>query len=184
MAITTYDDISNAGLIEGQIYSAEGATKIRTGFNTEASTIIPAGFAVCRAAASVAEDSTKNIPLILPADANSIFAGIALLPVGIEKRSGYSLDTNNRFGYPVGYEVAYLVQGTIAVPVDDTVAYGDPVFWRHATTGDELAGMFRMDNDGGSDAVQIGGVDTCKFVSDAIGTAANPAIALVSINIA
>lgn len=183
MAITTYDDVSNAGLIEGQIYSAEGATKIRSGFNSEASTIIPAGFAVCRAASSVAEDSTKNIPLILPADANSIFAGIALLSNAIEKRSGYSLDADGRFGYPIDYEVAYLVEGVIAVPVDDTVAYGDPVFWRHTASGDERSGMFRMDADT-ADAVQIGTVANCKFVSDAIGTAANPAIALVSINIA
>ena len=183
MAITNYNDISDLGLVEGQIYSMEGATKYRTGFNSEASTILPAGFAVCRAASSVAEDGTNNIPLILPADANSTFAGIATLPIGIEKRSGYSLNTDSRFGYPIDYEVAYLVEGVIAVPVDDTVAYGDPVFWRHTATGDERAGMFRIDADT-ADAVQIGTVANCKFVSDAVGTAANPALALVSINIA
>ncbi|MEM9214068.1 MAG: hypothetical protein AAGD25_06940 [Cyanobacteria bacterium P01_F01_bin.150] len=183
MAITNYSDVQSGDLIVGQVYSDEANTVIRSGFNSEASTILPAGFAYCRAAASVGEESRLGIPLILPVDANSVFTGIGFIPRGLEKRDGYSLDADDRFGYPVDYEVSYVVKGIIAVEVDDTVAYGDPVFWRHTATGDERAGMFRMDADT-SDAVQIGGVDTCKFVSDVAGTAAAPAIALVSINIA
>lgn len=182
MAITNYLDVSDAGLIEGQIYSNGGSTRIRSGHNAESSTIIPAGFAVCLG--SSATEGRTNAPCILPVDANSKFLGISLLPVGIEKRTGYSLDGNNRFGYPVGEEVAYVSEGVIAVPVDATVAIGDPVFWRHAITGSEVKGMFRNDNDGGSDAIQVGGADTCKFISAATGTAETPSIALVSINIA
>lgn len=183
MAITTYSDISAAGLIEGMIYSEPGATVCLTGFNAETSAIIPAGFAVVRAATSVAEMDRTSIPLELPADSGDTFAGFAVLPKGLEKRTGYSLNSDSRFGYPIDYEVAYMVKGIIAVPVDDTVAYGDPVFWRHTAAGDERVGMFRMDADT-ADAVQIGSIDTCRFISEAVGTAASPAIALVSSNIA
>lgn len=182
MPITSYSDVSAGELIAGMIYSDEANTVIRTGYNTSGA-VLPSGFALCRAASSVASDGMMGIPLILPVDANSIFTGIALLPKGIEKRDGYSLDSDDRFGYPDDYESSYVVKGIVAVEVDDTVAYGDPVFWRHTAAGDERAGMFRMDADT-ADAVQVGGSDTCKFVSGAAGTAAAPAIALVSINIA
>lgn len=183
MPIKNYNDVSSGDLIAGQIYSDEANTVIRSGFNSETAEILPAGFAYCRAASSVASGSKLGLPLILPVDANSRFVGIGFVPRGLEKRSGYSLNTDDRFGYPVDYEVSYVVKGIIAVEVDDTVNYGDPVFWRHTATGDERVGMFRIDADT-SDAVQIGGVDTCKFMSDATGTAASPAIALISINIA
>lgn len=182
MPITTYTDIQDAGFVEGQIYSDAGSTTILSGYNGTASTIIPAGFAVCLDGAGTIEGNT-NYPLILPADANSVFMGIAVLPKGVEKVSGTSVDADSRFGFPVDTEVQYMTNGIIAVPVDDTVAINDPVFWRHTATGDERAGMFRMDADT-ADAVQIGALDTCRFITAATGTAASPAIALIKINIA
>lgn len=181
MAINTYADIRDTGYIEGQIYSDAGNTTILGGYNS-GSVVIPSGFAACLDGSGTLDGKT-NYPLILPADANSIFMGIAVVPKGIEKVSGVSVNADGRFGYPIDTEVQFMTNGIIAVPVEDTVAIGDPVFWRHTAAGDERSGMFRMDADT-ADAVQVGGIDTCRFFSAAAGTAASPAIALVKINIA
>lgn len=169
MAITTYTDISEAGLIAGQIYSEELTSARRTGYNA-GTVVLTAGYGCVK--------GTNKDELILPSGAGT-FMGILTLPLSLEKRTGYSLDANGNFGYPVDYEVTYVTQGVIAVWVDDTVAQGDPVFLNH-TASTSVIGAFRNDANT-SNAQQI---TEAKFLSDAVGTPAALAIALVSINAA
>ncbi|NEZ65527.1 hypothetical protein D0962_22645 [Leptolyngbyaceae cyanobacterium CCMR0082] len=169
MSITTYTDVQDAGLLPGQIYSEELAASIRTGYNAD-TVVLPAGFGCVK--------GTNQGEVILPSGAGT-FMGIIKLPFSLEKRTGYSLDTAGRFGYPVNYETAYVNQGVIAVYVDDTVAEGNPVYLNH-TASTSVVGAFR--NDANTANAQL--VDGAKFLSGAVGTASSLAIALVSINAA
>lgn len=169
MPILTYSNVSETGLIAGQIYSEELASSIRTGKNA-GSVVLTAGYGVVKGAG--------NGELILPSGAGK-FMGIITLPQSVEVRTGYSLDANGNYGYPVDYEAAYINQGVIAVWVDDTVAEGDDVFLNH-TVSSSVRGAFRNDINS-SNAQLIAGA---KFMSNAVGTASALAIALVSINAA
>jgi hypothetical protein len=169
MAIETYTDISDAGLIAGQIYSEELPASIRTGKNAD-TVVLTAGYGCVK--------GTNQGEVILPSGAGT-FMGIVKVPESIEKRDSYSLDANGNFGYPVNYEVAYVNQGVIAVWVDDTVAEGDAVYLNH-TASTSVVGTFR--NDANSSNAQV--VTGAKFLSGATGTSSTLAIALVSINAA
>lgn len=169
MPITTYTDVSDAGLLPGHIYSEELSSSVRTGTNAD-TVVLPAGFGVVK--------GTNENELILPSGAGT-FMGIATLPFSIEKRTGYSLDAAGRYGYPVNYETAYLNQGVIAVFVDDTVVQGDAVYLNH-TASTSVIGAFR--NDANTSNAQL--IDGAKFLSGAVGTNLALAIALVSINAA
>lgn len=169
MAISTYTDIQNAGLIAGQQYSSELPASIRTGQNAD-TVVLAAGFGCVK--------GTNAGEVILPSGAGT-FEGIITLPFSIEKRTGYSLDAGGRFGYPVDYEVAFANQGVWAVYVDDTVTRGDAVYLSH-TASTSVVGAFR--NDANTSNAQL--IDGAKFLSDAVGTDSALAIALVSINAA
>lgn len=140
------DMLANPGGVAGQIADSE-ASKVRTGVGEE-TIVIPFGFAVCR--------GTADNGVILPADANSQFLGVATLDGTIERREGYSLDANSRFGNPVRRPLGYLHVGTIWVPIATNVDAGDQAFWVHTTNGASLKGMFRNDADT-ANAVEVPG---------------------------
>jgi len=141
---------SHTNLIDGQLYypgqiiqTAPGAS-ILTGLNAEASTVIPFGFGVCK--------GTSDDDLILPVNSGSVFMGVAAIQ-NIEKRASYSLDASSRYGCPVDHELAYVLQGVVAVYIDQTVTKGGAVYLRHTANG-SVVGTFRADADT-ANALQI-----------------------------
>lgn len=145
MPITDYSDITkNEPLYPGQIAYMEDVI-VRTGISEE-SGIILFGSAVCQ--------GTATNGLILPADANSVFRGVAVKTDVFEKRSGYSLDSNEDMGYPTKYELGYLLRGVIGVKVATAVAITDPVYWVHTTNGASVKGLWRNNADT-ANAVQV-----------------------------
>jgi hypothetical protein len=137
MPITNYTDtIDGQPLYEGQVAFTEQPV-IRTGINAD-SAIVPFGRAVART-------NTGDKDLLLPVDANSILAGIAFAADDFEKRAGYSLNADNDMGYPLKYEISYLVRGVIGVKVTTAVTPLSPVFWIHTPDAGERKGQFRAD---------------------------------------
>jgi len=134
---------SHVNLIDGQLYypgqiiQTTPEASILTGLNAEASTVIPFGFGVVK--------GTTDDDLLLPVNSGSVFMGVAVIQ-NIEKRASYSLDASSRFGCPVDHELAYAMQGVIAVYIDQTVVKGGPVFCRHTANG-SVVGTFRADVD-------------------------------------
>lgn len=163
MAISTYTDITSAGLIAGQLYaSVVNGAKI-TGYNTSGG-VLAAGFgAVWGTGRTVS----------LPSGAGN-FAGVLTIPT-VEYRSGYSIDAGGRFGYPDDYEVGLAITDMYVVYVDDTVAVGDPVYLSH-TASSSVVGAFR--NDANSSNAQL--ITGAKFMSAATGT--DTALALAVVN--
>ena len=166
MAITTYVDISDAGLIAGQLYTAVVNGSNLTGYNTTGG-VLAAGFGAVWTGTGKAAS--------LPSGAGN-FAGILTIPT-IEYRSGYSIDSGSRFGWPDDYEVALAVTDMYAVWVDDTVAVGDPVYLNH-TASTSVVGAFR--NDANSSNAQL--ITGARFMSAAVGTDSTLALAIVNLS--
>lgn len=174
MPITSYADISDTPLVLGQIVHADDNI-IRTAYNAD-SIIIPYGFAIVKLSGN-----PDPMPAGVPVDGNSVFLGVPILRDVNEKRDSYSVDSDDYFGVPVDYEFSYLVRGVVAVPVDGAVTAGSTsVFWRHTASSPERKGVFRADADT-SDAVAVTGA---RWLSTVTGTAASPAIAKLSLNLA
>lgn len=152
MPITNYNDILDGeDLYEGQIALAVPPI-VYTGFNSETAALIIFGRAVVQ--------GVGDKDLLLPADANSVFRGIAVKTDIFEKRSGFSLDSNGDMGYPIKYPVSYLTRGVIGVKVAQNVTPTSPVFWVHTTNSTSVKGMFRIDADTNR-AVQL---STARFL--------------------
>lgn len=166
MAITTYDDISAAGLVAGQFYTSVVNGAKLTGYNTTGG-VLAAGFG------AVWTGTGKNVAL--PSGSGN-FAGILTIPT-VEVRTGYSLDAGNRFGWPDDYEVALAVTDMYAVWVDDTVAVGDAVYLNH-TASTSVVGAFR--NDANSSNAQL--IAGARFMSAAVGTSSTLALAIVNLS--
>lgn len=159
MPILNYDNITDGDLIyEGQIVYTED-TIIRTGYNAEASAIIPFGRAVAKGAATTGASSDR-IDLVNLVDGNSIIVGIAVSTDTIQKVTGTpGTDeavsvVSGVMGWPVDYPVSYLVRGVIGVRVSDTdtVKPGDAVYAVHTASSGVLVGTFRSDS---TNAIQI-----------------------------
>lgn len=159
MPILNYDNITDGDLIyEGQIVYTED-TIIRTGYNAEASAIIPFGRAVAKGAATTGASSDR-IDLINLVDGSSVIVGIAVSTDTIQKVTGTpGTDeavsvVSGVMGWPVDYPVSYLVRGVIGVKVGDAngVKPGDDVYAIHTASSGVLVGTFRNDN---SNATQI-----------------------------
>lgn len=166
MPISTYADVSDAGLIAGQIYtSVVNGAKI-TGYNTSGG-VLAAGFG------AVWTGTGKEVDL---PDGAGNFAGVLTIP-SVEYRSGYSIDSGDRFGWPDDYEVALGVTDMYVVYVDDTVAVGDSVYLNH-TASSSVVGTFR--NDSNSSNAQL--ISGAKFMSAATGTDSALALAVVNLS--
>lgn len=166
MPISDYSDLLDGQkYYEGQLIFAEPAY-IFTGINAD-SVILPFGRALVK--------GTGDMDLILPVNGSSVLMGIAFLSDTFEKRTGYSLDADGNFGYPLKNVVSYIKRGTVAVKVDSAVVAGAPAFWRHTAAGAERKGTFRADADT-SDAVQI---PQSRFMA----SAASGSIVPLSINL-
>lgn len=164
MAITTYQDISEAGLIAGQLHTAITNGSSLTGYNTSGG-VLAAGLG------AVWTGTGREVGL--PSGAGS-YAGLIILPT-VEYRAGYSIDAGGRFGVPDDYEVALTITDIFAVWVDDTVAVGDDVYLNH-TASTSFVGAYR--NDANSSNAQL--ITKAKFMSAAVGTSSALAVALVN----
>ena len=166
MPITSHTNLIDGQLYyPGQIVKATPEASILTGINAEASTVIPFGFGVVK--------GTSDDDLILPVDANSVFRGVAVIQ-NIEKRASYSLDASSRFGCPVDHELAFAIQGVIAVYVDQTVTQGGAVYLRH-TANSSVVGTFRADADT-ANALLISGAKWGASVTVSSGLGIAPVI--------
>lgn len=166
MAITTYNDVSEVGLIAGQLYKTIVNGNKITGYNTSGG-VLAAGFG------AVFTGTGKEVAL--PSGAGN-FAGILTIPT-VEYRVGYSIDAGDRFGWPDDYEVALALTDMYVVYVDDTVAVGDDVYLSH-TASTSVVGAFR--NDANSSNAQL--VSGAKFMSAAAGTDSALALAVVNLS--
>ncbi|MEM8602635.1 MAG: hypothetical protein AAGF24_02205 [Cyanobacteria bacterium P01_H01_bin.121] len=137
MPILNNDDILVSGSYEGLIVNPLTAETRGAEFFNEDTVVIPSGRCVCQGAADTG--------LILPVDANSVPRGIAMLPVGIEKRDGYSLDAVGDFGWPVDWPMPMFVRGDILVYYDEAVTPADNVFMIHTAYTGAKVGQFRTD---------------------------------------
>ena len=164
MAFTDYSDIEGAGFVAGAMHTAiVGATPIT--YINDGTVVLPAGFGAVLSAEG---------KVTLPSGAGT-FAGVVTLPQSLEKRTGYSLDTDGFYGYPVDYEAALANDDWYAVYVDDAVAAGDPVYLNH-TASTSKVGTFR--NDANTANAQL--ISGARFEIGAVGTPTTPAIAIVN----
>jgi hypothetical protein len=154
-------------LLDGQLYYAGQDVVLSSLLNSFVSTrinkqgaVIPFGYGVAR--------GTKDGEVILPVDANSVFMGVAKY-LNIEKRTGYSLDSNGNFGAPINHEMAVVEEGVIAVFVDGNVTEGGAVWWNH-TASTSVVGVFRGAQNS-SNNTQITGVTWMATVTGATHTA-------------
>jgi hypothetical protein len=179
MPIVNYDLIIEKSYEPGEIVTLDDA-QIWT-FTNGTGAILPFGIGVV---AGTVEGVTSKIgatsQVIIPADANGRFEGIVYATDTFEKRSGYTLDANDRVGYPANREISVVRSGVIAVFIDSDVSRGDPVYMRHTatpgTTG--IAGCFRKDADT-ANAIAINNATFLKSV--AAPTAGEMAIGIVEL---
>lgn len=163
MPITTTADLLSGQLYyPGELITTVGAQVAvpRTGINAEASTVIPFGFGVMR--------GTADGDLLLPTDNTAVFMGVLMI-MGIEKRTGYSLDGSSRFGVPIDHEAAYIEVGDIAVYVDGDVTEGGAVYWNVAAST-SVPGAFRGSSNS-TNTVQITGARWLKTVTGGTSSA-------------
>jgi hypothetical protein len=164
MAISTYVDISDAGLIAGQLHTAIVNGSQVTGYNTSGG-VLAAGFG------AIWTGTGREVSL--PSGAGN-YAGLLTIPTA-EYRANYSIDSGSRFGWPDDYEVALAITDMYVVYVDDTVAVGDPVYLNH-TASTSVVGAFR--NDANSNNAQL--ISGARFMSAAVGTNSTLALAVVN----
>lgn len=127
--------LTGAKYYEGQIALTEDAT-IRSATNSS-DAIIAMGKGVVRGA--------SDGLLTLPSATGFYFLGVAMLSDTIEKRAGYSIDSNDKFGWPVDYSVSYVRRGIVAVPCDSAVTQGGAVYCIHTASSGQVPGHFRAD---------------------------------------
>ncbi|PHJ59589.1 hypothetical protein VF14_08945 [Nostoc linckia z18] len=160
------DLLDGASLYEGQVANLESSV-IRTAANADTD-ILVFGRALVK--------GSGDKDLILPVDANSLFMGIAYATDTIEKRSGFSINADGDFGYPLDWTISYLVRGVIGVKVVQNVNPASNVFWIHTPQTGQRKGQFRADADTNR-AVQI---TNARFMKS--GTAGS--VVPLSINLA
>jgi hypothetical protein len=134
MPFSNYNDLIDGDLgYEGKTASNE-PVKIRSGFNVT-NAILPYGRAVVKG-------GTFDDGVALPTGAAQTLLGVSYA-VELEKRVGYSVNTDGDMGTPIDYELSYMNEGTIFVKVTEAVAVTDPVYYIHTPTGGERAGQWK-----------------------------------------
>jgi hypothetical protein len=164
MAISTYVDISEAGLIAGQLHTAIVNGSSLTGYNTSGA-VLPAGYG------AVWTGTGREVAL--PTGAGN-FAGLLTIPT-VEYKTGYSITAGGLFGWPDDYEVAMAISDVYAVYVDATVTVGAPVHLNH-TASTSVVGTFRAAANSSNSQLIAG----AQFLSAAVGTPSALALALVN----
>lgn len=97
---------------------------------------------VIAAGKGVVRGSTEGV-LTLPSATGFVFLGVAMLSDTVEKREGYSLDADSKFGWPQKYMTSYVRRGVVAVPIDSDCVWGDPVYCIHTASTGQVPGHFR-----------------------------------------
>ena len=143
MPQTNYDYISIRPFREGQL--ASSVPKLSRSALNETGGIIPYGRVIVL-------DGGKPA---LPSETGQEVIGISWLVQIYENQ----LDSNSDSGYPDNVMFDYLAQGEIAVYVEEDVAVGDAVYFRHTANGagKNIIGRFRNDAD----------TDTCDLFPNA-----------------
>lgn len=163
MPQTNYDYISVRPFREGQLASA--TPKVSRGILNETGAIIPFGRVI------TLDGTTRKAQL--PSATGQTVLGISWLVQIYENE----LNANSDSGFPDGVMFDYLVQGEIAVYVEEDIALGDPVYFRHTANGagKAIVGRFRNDAD----------TNTCDLLANARwvqGASAN-GLAVLAINL-
>lgn len=114
---------------------------------------------------------TADTQCLLPSGAADEFLGVTVFQQPVEDDDLAAVLT-----FSVGEPVGVLQKGRIWVRVEEAVVAGDPVFWRHTTSGPLVPGGWRNDADTAT-AVQVAGA---RFLTDA----AIDTLALLSLNVA
>lgn len=150
---------------EGQLVYTEGAV-IRSAISSFAG-VLTFGKGVVKGA--------SDGLLTLPSATGFYFLGVAMATDTHEKRDGYSIDANGKMGWPEDYPVSYVRRGIVAVPVDEAVTQGDPVYCIHTASTGQSVGHFR--NDANTDKADL--VPGAVFWK----TLSAPGIGLVALNL-
>ena len=150
MPITSYSDLLPGGVgYPGQLADTS-PHRAFTGYNAEASSIIPFGRGVTYASVASGEGFDR-VGLVNLSGAGNTFVGIAI-KTDLEKVTGtagtdpdVSVDsTYDVVGYPVDYPMTYLTEGVIYVELNGTVTPSSTVYCVYSGAGD--VGKFRADN--------------------------------------
>ncbi len=104
--------------------------------------ILPGGRAVVLNGTGMSENLLR---VQLPVDGSSVFFAISCDPKGIEKRDGYSIDSNGNFGWPANSVATVMLVGIIAVPLVEAIVATDSAFWIHTPGSGEEKGEWRND---------------------------------------
>lgn len=163
MPNTYYGNLIDVSLYEGQVYSTVSKT-IRTRLNS-GNAVIPFGRALVQ--------GTNADEALLPSGGSGVFVGIAVLTQAYEVVK----DSSGDVGYPADVAMDVLDQGDIVVYVEEAVAPGDAVYFRHTANGagKAIVGRFRNDAD----------TATCTQVTNArwISKTAGAGLAILNINL-
>lgn len=140
MPITNYNDLIDGEYHEGQlIYANEN--DVLTGYNDTASTILIGG----RGVTVGSGHSAGSLPLLELVNGSSLLWAVIVAPtMTVEKRTGYSIDANGDYGWPVDYNaVPYILRGIIAVKVTTDVLVTDTPHCIHTADPGEAKGQWR-----------------------------------------
>lgn len=131
----SYNDLTSYPLYEGKVATYEPPI-ILTAAN-KSGAIVAFGKGLTRGSA----DNQVRIPTAT----GQTFMGIAVETNTIEKRAGYSIDSNNKMGWPVDYDLSFIRRGIIVVPVDSDCVQGGAVYVIHTASTGQTPGHFRKD---------------------------------------
>lgn len=148
MPITSYSDLLPGGVgYPGQLADIS-PHRAFTGYNAEASAIIPFGRGVTYASVASGEGFDR-VGLVNLSGSGNTFVGIAL-KTDLEKVTGTAGTdpdvsvSGGVVGYPVDYAVTYLTEGVVYVEVNGDVTPTSAVHCVH--TGAGAVGKFRGNN--------------------------------------
>lgn len=133
--MATYNALTLGQLnYRGAYATAESATPLTA---TGPNVIVPFGIGVVRGA-------SDNL-IAIPSATGQYFMGIALATDTIEKRAGYSIDSDGIMGWPARSVLSYLRRGIVAVPVTTDCVQGGAVYCIHTGGAGQPVGHFRKD---------------------------------------
>lgn len=152
-------------LTEGQKYYPgstpflEGAL-IRHGINGQGG-IIPFGYGLVRG------DGDELVEI--PKETGQTFIGVATKTDSIERREGYSLDSDGRMGWPEAHSLSHYRRGVVAVYIDTACTKDAPAFLIHTADGpSQVPGHFAATALGG-DADAVAAVFATTLTAPGIG---------------
>lgn len=107
----------------------------------------------------------------LPTATGQVFIGVAIH----KHRAPLNVDPATATGIEDGDTMSLLTKGRIWVTVEEAIAIGDAVFFRHTQAGAEQAGAFRND----ADTADADEITSARWLSTTTG----PGLALLEINV-